>query len=336
MGAALAQHGWTVHISDAKDDIAAEAVSRGVAHEVGVYREADVTIVATPVGQVVPVVEHILTKVDGPVTDVGSTKADICSAIDSPRFVGGHPMAGSEMDGLSGARPDLFAGAIWVLTPSKLTDESAVLAVRSVVSLFDSDILMLPPSVHDRIVAKVSHVPHLAAATLMNLADKSAVDHQVLLRMAAGGFRDMTRISAGQPTIWPDICLSNKTAIVDGLTQLIDSLSAVRENIQNEDAPTLISILEQARNARLNLPIGFDEADSLTEISILISDEPGQIAAVSNLAAENDINLYDLEISHSAEGQRGVMILIVASDDHLRLEELLLEVGYSSRSRPIG
>ncbi len=331
----LKKAGWRTYISDIDPALSAQAVELGIADETGLEAAADVTVVATPVGQVAIVVAQILSEVTGAVTDVGSTKADICRAIDHPRFVGGHPMAGSEQDGLAGSRTDMFAGATWVLTPSEATDESAVMVVRSMVTDLDADMVMLPALTHDRIVAKVSHVPHLASAALMAIADNSAVDHQVLLRLAAGGFRDMTRIAAGSPEIWPDICFSNKTAIVASLGQLIDSLSDVRESVQYGDRDSLMALLEQARGARLNIPIGFDSAGSLVEISTLISDKPGQIAIVSNMAAENNINIYDLEISHSSEGTRGVMTLLVDATDATKFEELLNNDGYSCRVRPI-
>ncbi len=331
----LKKAGWKTYISDIDAASCAQAIEQNIADEIGVEPKADVTVVATPVGQVVDVVRELLPHVTGAITDVGSTKADICSAIADPRFVGGHPMAGSEQDGLDGARLDMFAGATWVLTPSEVTDEAAVMAVRSVVTVLDADMMMLPPLIHDRLVAKVSHVPHLASAALMNLADNSSVDHHVLLQLAAGGFRDMTRIAAGRPTIWPDICFSNRTAIVASLNQLIESLTDVRESVQQGDRDGLMTLLEQARKARLNLPIGFDTANSLVEISILISDKPGQIAIVSNLAAENNINIYDLEISHSSEGQRGVMVLLVDDADGAQFEELLAADGYSCRIRSL-
>lgn len=335
ISAGLRAAGWQTFVSDRDEQLAKQAVAQGVADVAGLEPDAEITVLATPVGQVPDVAADILGRVSGVVTDVGSTKADICKSIDDPRFIGGHPMAGSEQDGLSGARADLFRGAIWVLTPSAITDESAVMKARQMVAALEAEMLMLPPLMHDRLVAKISHVPHLTAATLMNLADESAVDQQVLLRLAAGGFRDMTRISAGQPTIWPDICFSNKTAIVGGLDQLINSLTDVRESVRTGDRERLLGLLERARRARLNLPIGFNKDDSLVEVRVLIPDEPGQIATVSNLAAEHDTNIYDLEISHSAEGQRGVMVLLVSRTRSDRLEELLAEKGYSSNRRSI-
>ncbi len=147
----------------------------------------------------------------------GSVKGPIVEAVADARFVGGHPMAGSEQEGVEGADPELFEGAVWVLTPTSDTADSVYTQVAAVVSSFGAEVVALPPERHDALVAVVSHVPHLTAATLMGVAETRAEEHQALLRLAAGGFRDMTRIASGHPAIWPDICHENRGAIVEVL-----------------------------------------------------------------------------------------------------------------------
>ena len=115
-------------------------------------------------------------------------------------------MAGSEQEGLIGADPAMFSDANWVLTPTEDTSDEAFKRIREVIISLGAEIVTLSPSRHDSLVAMVSHVPHLAAATLMGLAANRSEEHFAVLRLAAGGFRDMTRIAAGNPTIWPDIC----------------------------------------------------------------------------------------------------------------------------------
>ncbi len=155
------------------------------------------------------------------VTDVSGVKTAIVADADHPRFIGGHPMAGSEQVGLHGADPDLFEGAVWVLTPTAATDLQAFDRLKGVVMSLGADVLVLSPSDHDRLVAVVSHVPHLVAATLMNAASVGAEQDAALLRLAAGGFRDMTRVAAGHPGIWPDICAENAVPITDALDSLV-------------------------------------------------------------------------------------------------------------------
>ena len=311
VGIALRKQGWHTSAVDLDADVAAEAVRIGAADEVGFDEGSDLVVVAAPVGAIPELALDVLQRTEAVVTDVGSTKAEICGAVDHPRFVGGHPMAGSEQDGLDGARDDLFDGAMWVLTPLESTDTEAFATVRAMVRSLGAETLALPPDVHDQLVAQVSHVPHLTAATLMNLADVSSIEHQALLRLAAGGFRDMTRISAGRPAIWPDICLANSPAIVDGLDRLIGALGTVRDLVAGADREGILDLLTRARAARVNLPVGFGPADDLVELAIPIPDRPGEIAAIANLAAELDVNIFDLEISHSGEGRKGIMVVVV-------------------------
>ena len=174
------------------------------------------------------------------VTDVSGVKTAIVAEADHPRFIGGHPMAGSEQIGLHGADPDLFEGAVWVLTPTAATDLGAFDRLKGVVMSLGADVLVLSPSDHDRLVAVVSHVPHLVAATLMNAASAGAEQDGALLRLAAGGFRDMTRVAAGHPGIWPDICAENASPIVDALDALVRDLTAMRDRVATHDRDALL------------------------------------------------------------------------------------------------
>jgi prephenate dehydrogenase len=298
----------------------AEAVTVGAADATGFDPDSELVVIAAPVGAVAELALEALERSEAVVTDVGSTKTAICRTVDHPRFVGGHPMAGSEQDGLAGAVGELFEGAMWVLTPLEGTDESAFATVRAVVRSLGAETLALPPEVHDEMVAHVSHVPHLTAATLMNLADSASIEHRALLRLAAGGFRDMTRISAGRPSIWPDICVANHRAIVEGLDDLIEALTSVRKLVADRNREGILSLLDKARAARLNLPVGFGPADNLVELAVPIPDRPGEIAAIATLAAELDVNIFDLEISHSGEGRQGIMLLVV---DEARSERFM-------------
>ena len=335
VGIALRKQGWRTSAVDNDPAVETQAVKVGAADDVGFDLESELVVLAAPVGAIPALALDALERTSAVVTDVGSTKAEICEAIDNPRFVGGHPMAGSEQDGLEGAREDLFAGAMWVLTPLESTDESAFATVRAVVRSFGAESLALPPPIHDELVAQVSHVPHLTAATLMNLADATSVEHRSLLRLAAGGFRDMTRISAGRPSIWPDICLANNTAIIEGLNQLIEALGEVRDLVSAGDREGILELLTTARAARVNLPVGFGPADDLVELAVAIPDRPGEIAAIANLAAELDVNIFDLEISHSGEGRQGVMIVVVDETRSERFVGGLMARGYRPSVRSL-
>ncbi|MGB5757398.1 MAG: prephenate dehydrogenase [Acidimicrobiales bacterium] len=335
IGLALRDRGWHVSAYDVDQEVERQAVLLGVADETGLDPDAEVTVVAAPVGAISELVQLALTKTSGLVTDVGSTKAAICDSVDSPRFVGGHPMAGSEQDGISGARADLFTDAMWVLTPGESTSEEAFATVRTIVKSLGAESIALPPAVHDELVAQVSHVPHLTSAALMNLAANTSVEHRPLLRLAAGGFRDMTRISAGRAVIWPDICVANREAIVVGLDRLIDALGATRNLVAEGNRAGLYALLDSARTARLNLPVGYGQAENASELAVPIPDRPGEIAAIATLAAELDVNILDLEISHSGEGSQGVLLLVVDAAKGERLVGGLMARGYRPTLREL-
>jgi prephenate dehydrogenase len=289
---------------------------------------AGITFVATPVRAIATTARQALADTTGVVTDVGSVKSSVVAAVDDPRFVGGHPMAGSEQEGVDGADADLFEGAVWVLTPTAATDDSAYATVRNAVTELGAEVVSLSPEHHDALVAVVSHVPHLTAATLMGLADERATEHRALLRLAAGGFRDMTRIAAGHPGIWPDICAENRSAIVEVLDGLVDSLRSMRDVVATEDREGLLSILDQARSARVNLPAQVARPEALVELRVPVPDRTGVLADVTTLAGRLDVNIADLEIAHSSEGERGVLIMIIEAEAAERFRHGLVERGY--------
>jgi prephenate dehydrogenase len=220
-------------------------------------------------------------------------------------------MAGSELDGLDGADGDLFNGAVWVLTPVEHSDDTTFATVTNVVSSLGAEVVALTPERHDQVVAIVSHVPHLTAATLMGLASERSHEHASLLRLAAGGFRDMTRVASGQPTIWLDICSENRPAIVGELDRLIEGLTEVRQIIDSENLAALEGRLDHARHARANLPSRAVHPEELAEVRIPIPDRAGAAAEVFTLAAELSVNVVSFEVVHVAESNRGVAVVLV-------------------------
>jgi prephenate dehydrogenase len=311
---ALRKQGWHVTGRDRDGDRAQRALALGALDAVGDDPDAEIVFIATPVSAVAAEAAAALER-GAIVTDVGSVKGPIVADINHPRFVGGHPMAGSEQEGVEGADPELFEGATWVLTPTTTTDPQAYARVRGIVSALGADAVAVDPTRHDALVALVSHVPHLTAATLMGLAADVSEEHATLLRLAAGGFRDMTRIAAGHPGIWPDICSDNRDAIVATLDSLLDALGAMRETVAAGDRPTLVRALEKARAARVSLPSRAPQPEDVVELRVPVPDRAGVLAEVTTLLGELSVNIYDLEIAHSAEGDRGVLLLVI--DDKL-------------------
>ena len=307
----LRARGWRVCGEDAKPATIDRAMQMGAIDAVGIDTEAAITFVAVPVLAVVDQVKRALAETSGVVTDVGSVKSTICDSCDDPRFVGGHPMAGSELDGLDGADGEMFNGAIWVLTPGQLTDGHTLSSVTAVVKALDAEVVALAPDRHDQVVAVVSHVPHLAAATLMTLAVDRAEEHAALLRLAAGGFRDMTRIASGHPAIWLDICAENRPAIVAALDGLLERLHDIRGVVARDDRGALQETLARARDARTNLPGRVVHPEAMAEVRIPIPDRTGAAAELFTLAAELGVNIANFEVVHLAESNRGVAVVLV-------------------------
>jgi prephenate dehydrogenase len=339
VGLALRRAGVEVRGYDRDAARAAQAKVRGAVDEIAFsVREAvagvDAAIVAVPVGDVATLVVEALDAGVPVATDAGSVKAPIVAAIGearpelAPRFVGGHPMAGSEQDGIDGADADLFAGATWVLTPTEYTEIAAFTTLRSLIADVGAEVVAMTPEHHDALVAVVSHVPQLAATTLMDVAATSGEEHSTLLRLAAGGFRDMTRIAAGHPGIWPDICVANREAIVKALDDYLDALVRVRGLVDGSDRTALLDVLERARAARRNLPVGAPAGEELVEVRVPVPDRPGVLSEVTTLAGALGINIADLEIAHSMEGTRGVLVLVISARHADAFETALVERGY--------
>jgi len=308
---ALQERGWTVSGDDARHPTLLAALERGVIDATGLDPQAEITFVAVPVLAVGDQVGRALATTTGLVTDVGSVKGPVCRAHDDRRFVGGHPMAGSEFDGLDGAQADLFNSAVWVLTPLTTSDDATFAQINSIISSLGADVVALSPERHDQLVAVVSHVPHLTAATLMGMASERAEEHAALLRLAAGGFRDMTRVASGQPDIWIDICSENKVAIMSALDGLIAGLSEIRDVVAVDDHDVLRARLQAARDARTNLPSRVVRPEDLAEVRIPIPDRAGAAAEVFTLAAELGVNIANFEVVHLAESNRGVAVVLI-------------------------
>ncbi|MCZ7531021.1 MAG: prephenate dehydrogenase/arogenate dehydrogenase family protein [Acidimicrobiia bacterium] len=345
IGLALRSRDVEVVGFDTLPERAHEAVELGALDRVVTGPDAcagvDLAVVAVPVNDVVGAATALLDVGVAVVTDVASVKAPVVHGVEAARadaagrFVGGHPMAGSEQEGVAGAESRLFEGSAWVLTPTPRTDADAFAAVRSLVDLTGGEAVALDPDEHDALVAMVSHVPQLAASTLMDLAAQRGADHRALLRLAAGGFRDMTRIAAADPAIWPDICVSNRDAIVAALDRYLEALEGIRNVVATGERQGLLEVLERARTARRNLPVGATDASDLVELRVPVADRPGVLAEVTTTAGRLGVNITDVEIAHSTEGRAGVLVITTSREGSRELEAALVSAGYHPAISPI-
>jgi prephenate dehydrogenase len=323
---------------DARPENALRAQERGaldrVADSLGdAVREAELVVVATPVDLIPQVCEAIAGALGAGavVTDVGSAKAEVVSGADRAlgrRFVGGHPMAGSERHGPDAADETLFEGASWILTPTAATSSQAYKAVAGFVSGLGATPVALDPEVHDGLLARLSHVPQLVASAVVEVAAGSG-DAEALLGLAASGFRDVTRIAASDPQMWLAILRSNREAVVDALGTLGDVIGRLREDVAGDRWDDVHALLARARDARTTVFSKPVYTGAPVALWMLIPDRPGVLAEVTTAAGELGANIEDLRIVHSTEGGKGRLELVVAGDEPASaLEERLRSLGY--------
>ena len=308
---ALKKNGFQVSGSDENSETSKSALEREIISAIGVDPLAEISFVATPVSSIPTQVAIALAQTNGIVSDVGGVKASVVDSVRDERFIGGHPMAGSELAGLDGADESLFEGAVWVLTPSVESADATFETLAKIITSLGAEVVVLDAQRHDRLVAVVSHLPHLTAATLMGLAHVTAEEHVAVLRLAAGGFRDMTRVASGQPQIWIDICRENRDAILDALDGMISGLTEMRRIVDTQNDQELLSRLQIARSARANLPGRVHELMDVCEVRVPIPDRSGSAAEIFTLAADLGVNIANFEVSHSVEGDRGILVLII-------------------------
>lgn len=321
--------------------IAAGAVDAGTTDIGQGVHDADLVVFATPVRTVPDLIRTAAPgmKSGAVVTDVGSTKAELCRTIPpllppGVVYIGGHPMAGSELKGFDAADPYLFENAVYVLTPAT-NDAVAMRRVLEFVEALGAQPLVLEAARHDRIVAAVSHLPHLVAAALVNaVADAAAADAQ-LLALAAGGFRDTTRIASGDPALWRDICMTNREPLTAMLNLFQHTLARLRGAVEAGDDEELHAQLEAARATREQLPRHRKGIlSTMYELVVQLEDRPGAISEVTACLAAKQINIKDIEILRVREGEGGTLRLALESEDDVeRSLDALAKAGFFARRR---
>ena len=304
-------------------------------------KDADLVILAAPVAQSVTLLERLVPYLSSGtvVTDVGSTKAEIIARAEvvlpaNIYFVGGHPMAGSEISGVQGADRHLFENAYYLLTRTETTNAGALQKVKYMINLLGARVVELEPQAHDQAVAVISHLPHLIASTLVNTL-ASLPNWESILPLAAGGFKDTTRIAMSNAVMWRDIFLSNRAKVLEVLSDFNKQLAIFTDAIENSDGAKIMSLMEDSGKVRAAVPAkskGYFPA--LHEIVVTIPDRPGMIADVTGYLGELSINIADIEILRVREGQEGTIRL--AFIDEKRQEAALValqEQGFVVRKR---
>ena len=289
-------------------------------------RAADLVVLAVPLAPMLRLLEEIapLLRPGTLVTDVGSVKGPIMAQArqvlaETNPFIGGHPMAGSEKGGAANADAFLFENATYVLCPPEgLTTATLTQHYADFVALVEATgarVLVLEAERHDRIAATVSHLPQLLATMLMNYAAELNADDDAFLRLAAGGFRDMTRIASSPFSMWQHILLANEGPILDALAGFAATLRKTRNRIIEEDLETLGEAFAEARRVRDTIPRdtkGF--LHPLADIYVYAEDRPGVLAHITGTLFEAEINIKDIELLKIREGTGGAFRLSFANE----------------------
>ncbi|HVL99355.1 MAG TPA: prephenate dehydrogenase [Egibacteraceae bacterium] len=313
------------------------AITRPAVSAADAAAGADLVVLAVPVSAVPAVAAEI-----GPalrpgaiLTDVASVKARVVEALQAAapggvHVIGGHPMAGSAETGAAHAFADLFVGATYLLTPTTHTEPEAYRLVHGLVTRLGARVLAVSPQRHDLLVAVTSHLPQLAATTLMNLAaERARGEHAGLLLLAAGGFRDATRVAASNPELWLDICAENRDAIVAVLDDYRERIGALRSVLAVADEEGLRRALSDARAARRALPGKESLSGRLLELQLSIPDRPGVFAEVTTTVGLAGVNIEDIGVEHAPEGGRGLLRLAILGPENAAKARVALEaIGY--------
>ncbi len=315
------------------------AISRPAATLGEAVAGADVALVAAPVAELgAQVAETLLaTPADCIVTDVGSTKGAICESVREPeRFVGGHPMAGSEARGAEHATGELFQGATWFLTPVAETRPERYKRVHAFVASLGAVPVAIAPHAHDRLVALTSHLPHALANVLLNQAGSARIDGHEPLAAAGGSLRDMTRVAGANPRIWVDIFLDNASVLSEVLAEHRRGLEELESALSRRDAEFLGRWIGDASGHRKRLLAeAYPDAGAIYRLEVHVPDRPGVFAAITQAFAAEAINIEDFEVHHLSPERGGTLELLVGEADVERAVALLAEQGYQALAVPV-
>ena len=289
-------------------------------------RGTDLVVLAAPISRITSLIQD-LAPTDALITDAASTKTKIVREAEARRlrFVGGHPMAGSQLSGVINARKDLFRGARYFLTPTSRTDPEDY---REVAQFVRQDLGAVPtavdPEKHDLLVAALSHLPHLMAVALLKVASDISPE---ALTFAGPSFRDLTRVGASNPTLWSDILAENAPALGEALGAFAGAMAQFGSEISNRK-----SIEDRFRSAREAYDalggILVEKSGENVEIAIPVENRPGILAQVTTLMGSNDINILDLYMRHSNTA-RAALVLTLDADAAPVAQDLLRGAGFA-------
>ena len=321
VGARLRQEGWKASGWDPSPPALTGALEMGGIDEAvdevtSLVGAVDLVVLCGPVQAIIATLPTLATP--ALVTDVAGVKSSVVEAAGHlPHFVGGHPMAGRESSGPGAASAAMFEGASWILT----TDGAApadLERTEEIVRSLGADPVRMTAAQHDAAVAAVSHVPQVLATALVNLVSRD----ESALTLAAGGFRDVTRIALSDPVWWTDVLAENRTEVSTLLKALGEDLAALADRIAGDDRQGIAASLDRARQTRRGLTA------PVSAVRVLLEDRPGEIARVGHALAETGVDVRDLQLRHATRGGGGILTLSVRPGQERELAAALESEGF--------
>lgn len=292
----------------------------------------DVIFLCTPVEYNAVYLEKVrpFLKPGALITDIGSTKTDIHQAVErlgyEDVFVGGHPMAGSEKTGYESSTDHLLENAYYIITPTKKSTLEQIDRIRQVALGIGALPIVLDYHEHDFSVAAISHLPHLVASSLVNLVHDNDSKDEIMKRLAAGGFKDITRIASSSPVMWEQICLENHENISHVLDEYIKMLIQARCSVDNLEAETLYDMFANSRDYRDSIDTTSSGLINKTYVLYIdIVDEAGGIATIATILAMEGISIKNIGIIHNREFEQGVLKIEFYEEDAMKRGTALLK-----------
>ena len=267
---------------------------------------------------------------DCAVTDVGSVKHEVIAALGSEsRFIGGHPLAGAETSGVDNARADLFEGARWYLTPTPSTGGLLYDRVQRAISEMGARPQAIEADTHDRLMASVSHLPHVLANVLVTQAANALSEEAERLPEVGPSFRDATRVAGANPAVWGDIFAGNRAAVAAEIDGVVARLSEAAELLRTGDRDAVSAWHEQAGKRRRELIETEIAGGPLHELRVLVPNRPGVVAEVALERGRAGVNIEDMALYPAADMTSGAISLYIAGDEEAeRAEKLVRELGH--------
>lgn len=295
------------------------------------FADCDIVFICTPVSYIADYAKALerVVKHGCIITDTGSTKKTIIESVEKLdiEFVGGHPMIGSERSGYETSKDLLFENSYYIITKTKNNSPEAIDTLKELVLEINAIPIIIDSEKHDYVTASISHVPHVVAAALVNMVKELDDENETMKTLAAGGFKDITRIASSDPTMWENICTENKEEVLKVLRRLIEILENFENNInKSSEIYDFFDSSKKYRDSFINRKIN---GNTMPELNISVKDENGAIAKITTILSDNDIGIKNIEVLNNRENNYGALRVVVRTyEERDRGFEVLEKEGF--------